>query len=487
METTKYGSVNGGKPDDQDDIAKFLGELTGGKITSDVIYADEHSTLINEFSKDSYEEKRCRKVSEARSNYSFKERTNQYVSSWAHLSYGLSRSVNVELLGTVPSLLEVPSDDRRSSGFLMSINLQSMILGTSLLSIPYCLKIGGIWAILLIFIIGVLSTFTANILGECQYQESFSCPKYMKRIHTSFVDMSRACWNSAGAIIMEILVYASLARNIVVIILLTDITSEILKEFGSLHYDKKLLSVLWTLATLPLLFITRVSILAFVSFIGLLLYLIAMGTIMVACFTNIKNWNFNDISMEFDLQGIGIATGIIINSYAVHMNLPALEASLKKPNQYKRINNITFTTNVITKIAFGLCGFLTYIQVTEQEITTNINLYHPLPLILRCAIMFFAYFTIPLQSFVVFTLIDETFQPLFPACRIHSIWLLISRSLFMTLCLLIAVLIPQFGLVVSLIGSIRGSSITLILPPLYYLCLKTNNKKFIRLFYLLLL
>lgn len=400
------------------------------------------------------------------------------VLEWANISFGISQSLSHnDLCSTIPSLLDVPSDDRRSSGFLMGVNLQSMILGTSLLSLPYCFKVAGIWSLVLIFFIGVLSTFTANILSDCQYQMSKSRPDRNKRVYVSFVDMSRSCWNSTGAFVMEILVYISLARNIVVIILLSDITHEILTEVGVSKYDKKLLSVAWTLLTLPLLFITRVSILAWVSFFGLILYLIAMTAVMVLCIMNFENWNFTNISMDFDIQGVGIACGIIINSYAVHMNLPALEASLHKPEVYKKINNLTFISNVIAKIAFALFGYLTFAEKTQQEITSNIYTHPPLPTILRFAVAFFAYFTTPLQSFVVFTLVDETFQPKFPACRNSFIWLLISRSLFMTVCLLIAVLIPQFGLVVSLIGSIRGSAITLILPALYYISLATNKKQ----------
>ena len=407
----------------------------------------------------------------------YKDISKQMISSWAQMSYGLSSSFSINMLGTVVSLDDVPSDDRRSSGFLMSISLQSMILGTSLLSIPYCLKVAGVWSLVLTLIIGVVSTFTANILSECQYQESFSRPRLFKRIHTSFVDMSRACWSSAGGILMEALVYFSLARNIVVIILLADISCEILNEFVTDGYNKNILSVFWMFATLPLLFITRISVLAFVSFIGLILYLIAMFVIMILCLIQAKHWGYSNFSTEFDIKGFGIAAGIILNSYAVHMNLPALEASLRKPNQYNMINKLTFFSNTVIKIAFALVGFFTFAQDTQQEITSNIHVYYPLPTIIKSAVMFFAYFTIPLQSFVVFTLIDDTFKPKFTACTNNMIWLLISRSLFMTLCLLIAVLVPNFSVVVSLIGSIRGSFITLILPSLYYITLKTHDKQ----------
>ena len=403
------------------------------------------------------------------------KRGRTFIESWAQVSHGIESSIKLHLENTIQSLVDIPSNDRRSSGLLMSVNLQSMVLGTTLLSIPYCVKMAGVWALVLIIVIGILANFTANILADCQYQESVSDPPFRKRIHTSFVSMCVSCWRMTGGYVMETLVYLSLARNVIVIILLTDISSEIIQEFNLTNYDKRLLSVGWTLATLPLLYITKVSVLAWFSFIGLLLYLLAIAVILFFCFLTFRQWNLKNISMEFDLQGIGIATGIIINSYAVHMNLPSLEGSLRNPKVYKRTSNITFIINIIGKIAFAICGYLSYLESTRQEITSNVNNYYPAPIIIRVAIMFFSYFTIPLQSFVVFELIDEKFYPYFPVCTSTCFWKFMSRGVCMVLCLLVSVVIPQFGLVVSLIGSMRGSMICLILPALFYVMLPTHE------------
>ena len=394
--------------------------------------------------------------------------SSEYVENWAGWAYMSYASGIVEnSLGV--SLANIESVDRRSSGFLMSINLQSMILGTSMLSIPYCVRISGIWSIPLILLIGIATAFTSNILYDCQYEESSSRPGVQKRVRTSFVAMCKDCWNKVGQYIMELLVYLSLIRNVVVFILLTDLLSDILASFGVAGYDTKYLSVAWMFLTLPLMFITRVSILAWVSFIGLIMYLGALGAVLVVCVLSYKSWDFSSIPFNFDVHGVGISIGIIVNSYAVHMNMPALESSLKVPEVYKRTSNLSFIANIVCKITFGLFGYLAYGSNTAQEITYNIQVYHPLPLLMKATIMFFSYFTIPLQSFVVFELIDEKFGPHFPLFKPGGfMWLLLSRLLVMTACLMIAVLIPEFGLVVSLVGSVRGSMIALILPALLH-------------------
>jgi len=408
----------------------------------------------------------------------FRSRTKSAL-SWvsSEISYGIGDSLNIHLAGALMSHDHIPSSDRVSTAFLMGVNLQSMILGTSLLSIPFCVKIAGFWGIVMIVVVGLFSLLTADVLTDCQYEKSYSEPGFYKRVNVSFVDMANSCWKVGGDYLSKIFVYLSLARNVVVIILLTDIVNCVLRNFNVPYFDKKLISVFWTLAVLPLLFIRRVSRLAWVSFVGLNLYLVVIFAVLILCCFEYRSWNLSNISMKFDVDGVGIATGIIINSYAVHMNLPALEGSLRHPRSYRRTSAVSFVVNVIIKVAFGVCGYLTYTAATEQEITNNVHEYRPLPILLQISVMFFSYFTIPLQSFVVFELIDNTFRPHFPACDSHDLcWMLVSRTFVMLLCLLVAVLIPNFSVVVGLIGSLRGSMICLILPALFYIKLQRRYK-----------
>lgn len=404
---------------------------------------------------------------------------SSFVQSWAQVSYGIGASLNEHIENTVYSLLNIPSSDRRSNSILMSVNLQSMIMGTTMLSVPYCVRLAGVWALVLIVVIGFVTNFTASIISDCQYQLSLSNPGLYKRVYANFIDMSKASLNNVGTYIMVLLTYLSLARNIVVIILLCDVTSEILAVVGITTYDKQILSVIWTLLTIPLLLIRKISILAWISFIGLVLYLSALFSMLILSCVSYSKWNFSQIPWRVDITGIGIAIGIIVNSYAVHLNLPNLEGSLSEPGVYKKTTTVTFFINIFTKIAFALCCYLTYTDTTQSEITSNIDGWFPMPLLLRISIMFFSYFTIPLQSFVVFEMIDHTLLPHFPIFDNNIyVWTILSRSVFMTMCLFVAILIPHFGIVVSLIGSVRGSMIALILPACFYIKIQTHKKTY---------
>lgn len=394
---------------------------------------------------------------------------------WVFMSHWSNTSAEIGNQNTLHSLQHLPSNDRKSNAFLMAVNMQSMILGTSVLGLPYCVKIAGVWALFAIVLVGLASAFTSVLLGDCQYQVSLSEPGKTKRIHISFVDMSTRCMGKYGTFIIKGLVYLSLLRNVIVLVLLTDLTENVLKEFAITEIaNKDYITLGWMLASIPLLMIDKVSYLAWVSFVGLKLYLFALLTILVICCINHDRWDFRTISWDANIEGIGIALGIIINSVSVHMNLPSLEGSLKNPKQYKVVSHITFFFNIVTKITFASFGFLTYTQATREEIIGNVTSFLPLPTILQIAMAFFTFFTIPMSSFVAFELLDNSVKKHFHVLE-KKTWIILSRLVCMAFVLLIALLVPHFGLVVSLIGSIRGTSISLVLPPLFYIMLKTHQ------------
>ena len=396
----------------------------------------------------------------------------QYYDNWLLVSHVLRKSCT-------HSIKELLSDDRRSSNFLTSINLQAMILGTSILTLPYCVRIAGVWAVVMTALIGAASNVTANLLFDCQYTTSNSYPGLMKRVQMTFVGICKAAMKAYGQYITEIMVYMNLLRSVVVLILLSDLTADILAGHGVVNYDKMLLPVIWSILLLPLVFITRMSLIAWPSFIGLVSYIITLVGIFIIICIDYKSWNFSAIKTTTDLQSIGISFGIIVNSYIVHLNIPSIEGSMEYPQMFKRTSNTSFTINTIIKIVFGITGFLVFQNDTAQLITANIHGYHPLPFVLKLSVLFYTYFSFPGNVFVVFELIDQKFPRYFPIVKPGGLpWLLVSRLLPMLICLVIALMLPKFGLVLSLTGSLRGSMIVFLLPALCFLIPKKKTSSF---------
>lgn len=392
--------------------------------------------------------------------FSFKSFSFEFVQNWSLCSLSNSPFHSV-------SLQDVPSLDRRSSAWLVGINIQSMILGTSVLGFPFAFKRAGLWAIPLVFFVGLATSHSGTLLRDCLYQRSKRLP-HPKRVRRSYVEVCNRAWPRHGKVIMELIVFISILRNVIVLILLTNLTVEVLRSW--LVFNSRIITVVWASAVLPFLFIKRVSSLAWISFIGLSLYLSALIAVLTHCVFEYKSWSFDKLHLNFNVESVGIAAGIIINSFSQHLAFPPVEGSMKKPNKYRTTLYTAFGINVIIKILFGISAVMVYGDSICQSVTANLT-NRKISIPSNICIAFFAYFTLPMQSFVVFDLLDSKFLPHFPIFRDSGnwCWLIISRSCILLPCLLIALLIPHFGLLVSFVGSIRGSLISLIFPPIFYM------------------
>ena len=395
-------------------------------------------------------------------SFKFRSLSYEIVRHWSHCSFASSNFLSI-------SLQDIPSLDRRSSSWLVGMNIQSMILGTSVLSYPFAFMHAGIWAVPFVIIIGIAASISAGLLQDCLYQNSRKLAR-VKRVRRTYVEVCKAAWPVYGQAMTECIVFLGLLRNVIVLTLLTNLSLEVLQKF--IHFDRGVVTVIWAVITLPLLFIKRVSSLGWISFIGLLLYLAGFLTILVHCLLLYESWDFNNLHLSFKVEGVGLAAGIIINSFSQHLSFPPVEGSMKKPKQFRNTLNVSIIVNIILKLSLGVSAVMVYGVDTGQSITANLP-DRRMTVPSDIAIAFFAYFTLPMQSFVIFDLIDSKFHPYFPVCATPSswAWLLVSRSLVLTFCLLIAILVPHFGLLVSFIGSIRGSLVSLVLPPIFYLTL----------------
>ena len=83
---------------------------------------------------------------------------------------------------------------------------------------------------------------------------------------------------------------------------------------------------------------------------------------------------------------------------------------------------------------------------------------------------------VPLGMFVVSMTFDDAFLTYFPHLNRDSkynwIWLLITRPLLLSLALLLAIMVPHFGLLMGVIGSFTGTCLCFIFPCYFHLKLR---------------
>jgi len=372
------------------------------------------------------------------------------------------------------SLIEKPSDDRRASAFLAGWNVTNLIQGTGILGIPYALKLGGWAAVVSILICGYLCCYTGKLLIECLYEDSKRTGQ-KKRVRVNYPDVGEATWPGWGNKIVSIVQVCEMSGIAVTyLVLMATIFLDFFHNKTSMNVYEW--SVVVGCFVLPGIFITRVSVIAWISMISVFSLFSAVLTIIIYCVTQYDKMSVHNMP-GFQLNSFLIGFGIIVFSFTAHAVFPGVEGSMRYPEQYPRMLNVAFSNSTITKLILGLLGVFRYGQELKQAITINIKTSsYAIYILSNTFVIANVVLAFPLVMFVVLETWDSKMLPHFPhlskGSAFHWFWLILTRPLLLIFGIFLAISVPHFGLVMGLLGSLTGTSLCFIFPCIFHLKLK---------------
>lgn len=376
------------------------------------------------------------------------------------------------------SMLAKPSDDRKANAFLAGWNVSNLIQGTGILGVPYAVQQGGWAAVAAIFVVALLCCHTGKLLVDCMYETSKKTG-ISRRLRVNYPEVAEAVMGRKGHILVSIVQTVEMFGGVTMYIILLGtawadmfqgMTGLGLKEWAAIN----------CCAALPSLFITKMSIVSWLSMLSVFSLMAALLVLISFCFTQVPVWNISNIP-NFNPQTFPIGFGIIVFSYCAHAVFPSIEGSMKKPQQFNSMLNYSFLLAAIIKGALGAFMVLTFGHSTNEVATVNLINHPYFSKVATALVISNVLLAVPLGMFVVSITFDDAFLKYFPHVnrdtKYHWIWLLISRPLLLTFALFLAINVPHFGLLMGVIGSFTGTCLCFIFPCYFHMKLKWNSIK----------
>ncbi|CAF2136283.1 unnamed protein product [Brassica napus] len=234
-----------------------------------------------------------------------------------------------------------------NSSFLHSvINMVGMLIGLGQLSMPYAVESGGWISIFLLISLGVLTTYTSHILGNCLRRNPKS---------KSYSDIGYSAFGLHGRLLASLFIYLEIFMALVsyTISLHDNIAAAFPATFTNLHNGSfpaaKLTAVAVAIA-LPSLWIRNLSSISYLSSGGIFMSaVIFMSVVYTAVFGGVIDDGRIPV---LRLGNIPTVSGVYLFGFGGHIVFPNLYTSMKDPSKFTKITGsiLDFATLNVQKM-----------------------------------------------------------------------------------------------------------------------------------------
>ncbi|CAI0409880.1 unnamed protein product [Linum tenue] len=379
----------------------------------------------------------------------------------------LQKSSHHLSLGGLPSQVDSPA--RKSSFGQALLNGVNVLCGIGILSTPYAVKQGGWLGLIVLLLFALLSFYTGLLLRYCLDTH----PGLQ-----TYPDIGQAAFGTTGRIAFAVILYVELyACCVEYIILESDNLSAL---FPNAHLSlggvveveldpHHLFAFLTTLAVLPTVWLRDLSILSYISAGG-----VVASIVVVVCLLwsgVVDEVNIHSSGRAVNWGTLPVAIGLYGYCYQGHAVFPNIYSSMARPNQYPALLLACFIVCTVMYVGVGVMGYTMFGEATESQFTLNMPSH-----LLASKIAVWTTVVNPFTKYALtMTPVAMSLEELIPSNKRSYLHVIAIRTLLVISTLAVAISVPFFGPVLSLIGSLLTMFVTLILPCASYLSILRNK------------
>ncbi|WJX80682.1 hypothetical protein P8452_63648 [Trifolium repens] len=357
-----------------------------------------------------------------------------------------------------------PSDKNALSFFRTCLNGLNAISGVGILSVPYALASGGWLSLALLFFIAAVAFYSGILMKRCMEKNS--------NIRT-YPDIGELAFGKTGRLIVSISMYTELYLvSIGFLILEGDNLSNLfpIEEFQVVGLSigaKQFFVILVALIILPTIWLDNLSLLSYVSASGVFASIIIILSISwTGAFDggDIVNWN-----------GIPTAVSLYAFCYCAHPVFPTLYNSMRNKHQFSNVLIVCFILTTIGYASMAIIGYLMFGSKVESQITLNLPLNK-----ISSRIAIYTTLVNPITKFALMaTPITNALKDLLPSTyKNNKMTNIIVSTVLVISTVIVALSVPFFGSLMSLVGAFLSVTASILLPCLCYLRISGTYRKF---------
>ncbi|XP_023006242.1 amino acid transporter AVT1I-like isoform X1 [Cucurbita maxima] len=381
-----------------------------------------------------------------------------------------------KLQNEVLTLEEVESNSFHNSctspkiSFLQAtFNLMNTLSGVGILSVPYALASGGWLSLILLFMIALATFYTGLLIQRCMDAKSDI---------TTYPEVGELAFGRNGKLIVSVFMYVELYLVATGFLILEgdnlnnmfpNVEFELL---GFMISGQAFFVIVVALVILPSVWLDNLSLLSYISASGVLGSAVIIGSVFwCGVFDGI---GFQQKGTLINWKGISNSISLYAFCYCAHPVFPTLYTSMKNKRQFSNVLTFCFIICTFGYASMAVMGYAMFGSDIKSQITLNLPTGK-----ISSLVAIYTTLVNPICKYALMTVpIVNAIKNRFPMnYNTKPLSMLISTTLLVSN-IIVALAIPFFGSLMSLVGAFLSVTASIILPCVCYLKISGNYKRF---------
>ncbi|GMY13656.1 amino acid transporter AVT1I-like [Fagus crenata] len=371
-----------------------------------------------------------------------------------------------------PTDVEVSIGDQttsKTSFFKSCFNGLNALSGVGILSVPYAVSLGGWLSLILLFVIAIAAFYSGLLIQRCMDMDS--------DIRT-YPDIGNQAFGNKGKILVSVFMNMELFLVATEFLILEGDTLSYLfpnTEFEIMGVEiegKQVFIIIVALVILPSVCLDNLSLLSYISASGVFASIIILGSVLwTGAFDGI---GFHQEGRLINWNGITTAASLYAFCYCAHPVFPTMYTSMRSKSQFSNVLLLCFTLCTISYASMAVFGYLMFGSNVQSQITLNLPTEKLSSRVAICTTL-----VNPIAKYALMvTPVVNAIKSWFPYQYNKKMFgLLISTSLVIST-VIVALVVPIFATLMSLVGAFLSATVSIILPCLCYLKISGTYKRF---------
>lgn len=392
-----------------------------------------------------------------------------------------------------------PPPDGKTTFSQCVFNLANILMGVGLLGLPYsCAKAGFLGGSLALISFGIICWRTSILIGrelngDPRPQSHFVDSPWktplppgsdplarMRKPIRSFPDIAREAFGHTGALILSVVLYFELFSCVAIFIV--SIGDHLHELFPQLSVSMHMLWVCF-FSAVPVIVLRSVRLLSYLSLLGTVATICVVVAVVIAFL--VEGDLTDDIAHKkadrageppyhgsLRPGGLPVALGLVAYCFSGHAIVPSIYNSMEKPYQFEKVVDVTFIILMASCLAVALSGYMMFGDFVADQVTLSLNQFSSAVLvmtILTYLMILTAFSKLTLTMFPLSLGFEEIVAPYLSS---DSSMFFAGAAIKMILlfgALAVAVFVPSFSFLCSLVGMICTMTVSVIFPAAAYL------------------